>query len=82
MRSRRGGYTVTVCIPAGTVRLGSVDALVLWRPRLPWAPPEDREVGRQKYRFRRDPEGRWKFFGVRETHPARTVHQGSRENGV
>lgn len=63
---RRGAYAATVCVPQGTTRLAYVDIVVLWRPRLPWAPPEDTEMGRQLFRFRRDAGARWRFAGTRE----------------
>jgi hypothetical protein len=63
---RRGSYAATVCIPQGTTRLAYVDAVVLWRPRLPWAGPEDTEMGRQSYRFARDAAAKWRFGGMRE----------------
>lgn len=66
VRSRHGWYTATVCLPAGTAGLAWVEALVLWRPRLPWAPPEDHETGRQTYRYRRDADGSWRFVGVKD----------------
>jgi len=61
VRSRHGSYTATVCIPAGTAGLAWVDAVVLWRPRLPWAPPEDHETGRETYRYLRGPDGSWRY---------------------
>lgn len=66
VRRRRGAYAATVCVPQGTTRLAYADVVVLWRPRLPWAPPEDTEMGRQTYRFGRDGEAKWRFGGVRE----------------
>lgn len=66
VKRHRGFYTAAVCIPQGTNRLAYVDVTVLWRPRLPWAPAQDTEMGRQTYRFRRDPDARWRFGGVRE----------------
>jgi hypothetical protein len=66
VKRHRGSYWATVCLPAGTARLAFVDAVVLWRPHLPWAPPTDTEMGRQSYRFRREPDGRWKFLGARD----------------
>jgi hypothetical protein len=65
VKSRRGSYSASVCVPQGTNRLAFVDVLVLWRPRLPWAPPQDTEIGRQTYRFRRDADSHWHFAGVR-----------------
>lgn len=67
VRRRRGSYTATVCVPQGTTRLAYADVVVLWRPRLPWAPPEDTEMGRQTYRFGRDGEARWRFGGDRSS---------------
>ena len=69
VRSRRGHYTVTACLPAGTTGLAWVDVLVLWRPHLPRgasAAGEDHETGRQTYRYRREADGRWRFVGVHE----------------
>jgi hypothetical protein len=66
VRRRRGAYTATVCVPQGTTRLAYADVVVLWRPHLPWAPFEDTEMGRQTYRFTRDPKSKWWFGGVRE----------------
>lgn len=79
VRSRRGSFTATVCLPAGTNGLAWVDALVLWRPHLPWADeasdapsrparggPGDHETGRQTYRYRREPDGSWRFLGAHE----------------
>jgi hypothetical protein len=63
---RRGSYAAAVCVPQGTTRLAYVDVVVLWRPRAPWAPPQDTEMGRQLYRFRRDADAKWRFGGVRE----------------
>jgi len=63
---RRGSYAASVCVPQGTTRLAYVDVVVLWRPRAPWAPPEDTEMGRQIYRFRRDADSTWRFGGARE----------------
>ncbi len=63
VQRRRGSYTATLCIPAGTVRLAYLDLVVLWRPRLPWAGPEDTEMGRQVYRFRREPDSTWRLLG-------------------
>ena len=63
---RRGTYAASVCVPQGTTRLAYVDVVVLWRPRAPWAGPEDTEMGRQLYRFRRDADAKWRFGGVRE----------------
>jgi hypothetical protein len=63
---RRGSYAASVCVPQGTTRLAYVDVVVLWRPRAPWAQPEDTEMGRQLYRFRRDGDSTWKFGGVRD----------------
>jgi hypothetical protein len=60
LKRHRGTYSATICLPAGTTRLASVDAVMLWRPHRPWAPPTDTEIGRQIYRFRRDPESRWR----------------------
>lgn len=65
-RSRHGAYTATVCLPGGTTGLAWVEAVVLWRPHLPWAPPEDHETGRQSYRYRREADGSWCFLGVHE----------------
>jgi hypothetical protein len=65
-RSRHGGFTATICIPAGTNALGWVEAVVVWRPHLPWATPDDHETGRQSYRYRREADGNWNFLGVRE----------------
>ncbi len=59
VRRRRGAYAATVCVPQGTTRLAYADVVVLWRPRLPWAPPEDTEMGRQTYRFGRRPDHTW-----------------------
>ncbi|NDP42775.1 MAG: hypothetical protein GZ089_08685 [Aromatoleum sp.] len=66
VKRHRGSYTAAVCIPQGTTRLAYADVVVLWRPHLPWAPPEDTEMGRQTYRFRRDADATWRFAGVRE----------------
>jgi hypothetical protein len=78
---RRGSYAAAVCVPQGTTRLAYVDVVVLWRPRAPWASretvprtvsygpgrcPQDTEMGRQLYRFRRDADAKWRFGGVRE----------------
>lgn len=65
VRSRRGSYSATVCVPQGSMRLAFADVVVLWRPRLPWAPPQDTEMGRQVYRFTRTPDAAWRFAGVR-----------------
>jgi hypothetical protein len=67
VKSRHGSYAASVCIPQGTTRLAFVDVLVVWRPRLPWAPPQDTEIGRQSYRFTRGPDAAWRFSGLRET---------------
>lgn len=37
VRSRRGCFTASVCVPAGTVGLAWVEVVVLWRPHAPWA---------------------------------------------
>lgn len=66
VRRRRGAYSATVCVPVGTNGLAWVDVLVLWRPRLPWAPPEDHETGRMAYRYRRKADGSCGFLGTRE----------------
>ena len=66
VKRHRGSYTAAVCIPQGTTRLAFADVVVLWRPHLPWAPPEDTEMGRQRYRFRRDGDGAWRFGGTSE----------------
>jgi hypothetical protein len=66
VRRQRGSYAAAVCVPQGTTRLAYVDVVVLWRPHLPWAPPEDTEMGRATYRFRRDADGKWRFGGARE----------------
>jgi hypothetical protein len=66
VRSRRGAYAATVCVPQGTNRLAFADVLVLWRPRLPWAPPQETEIGRQSYRFLRNADASWRFAGARE----------------
>jgi len=66
VRRRRGSFTATLCLPAGTVSLAYVEALVLWRPHLPWALPSEHETGREVYRYRRDSEGRWAFLGRTE----------------
>jgi hypothetical protein len=63
---RRGTYAASVCVPQGTTRLAYADVVVLWRPRAPWAPPNDTEMGRQTYRFRRDADSTWRFAGVRD----------------
>ena len=66
VRSRHGAYSATVCVPAGTNRPAWVEALVLWRPRRPWGPPEDHETGRQTYRYRRESDGSWRFLGTED----------------
>lgn len=58
---RRGHYRATVCVPAGSARLALAEVTVLWRPRLPWAPPQDTEMGRVEYLFTRDPDSTWRF---------------------
>ncbi len=63
---RRGSFAASVCVPQGTTRLAYVDVVALWRPRAPWAPPEDTEMGRQVYRFRREADATWRFGGVRD----------------
>jgi len=63
---RRGAYAASVCVPQGSTRLAYADVVVLWRPRAPWAGPEDTEMGRTSYRFRRDADSTWRFGGVRE----------------
>jgi hypothetical protein len=65
-KRRRGAYAATVCVPQGTTRLAWIDVVVLWRPRPPWAGPEQTEMGRQSYRFHRDVDARWRFGGARE----------------
>jgi hypothetical protein len=65
-RSRHGSYTATLCLPAGTNALAWVEAVVLWRPHVPWAAPEDHETGRQAYRYRREAGGSWSFLGIHE----------------
>jgi hypothetical protein len=66
-----------VCLPGGTIGLGWVEAVVLWRPHLPSASSEsaehrrgaaheEHETGRQAYRYRREPDGSWRFFGTHE----------------
>jgi hypothetical protein len=77
VRSHHGCYTTTVCVPGGTIGLGWVEVVVLWRPHLPTfveqtqarrgnAPAEDHETGRQSYRYRREADGSWRFLGVHE----------------
>ena len=66
VKRHRGSYTAAVCVPQGTTRLAFADVVVLWRPHLPWAGPEDTEMGRQTYRFRRDGDATWRFGGARE----------------
>ena len=66
VKRHRGFYTAAVCIPQATTRLAFTDVVVLWRPHLPWAAPQDTEMGRQRYRFRREADARWRFGGVRE----------------
>lgn len=66
IRRRRGSFTAALCLPAGTVSLAYVEALVLWRPHLPGAPPSEHETGREVYRYRRTSEGRWAFLGTTE----------------
>jgi hypothetical protein len=66
VKRHRGSYTAAVCIPQGTTRLAFTDVVVLWRPHLPWAPPEDTEMGRATYRFRRESDSKWRFAGARE----------------
>lgn len=63
---KRGSYSATVCLPAGSRRLAVATVTVLWRPRRPWAEPEDTEIGRQFYDFARDADGEWRHRSVRE----------------
>jgi hypothetical protein len=65
-KSRRGAFAASVCVPQGTNRLAYADVLVLWRPHLPWAPPQDTEIGRRVHRFRRDADSNWRHGGSRE----------------
>lgn len=62
---KRGSYSATVCVPSGTRRLAVATVTVLWRPRYPWAEPEDTEIGRQFYDFARDHDGDWHHRGTR-----------------
>ena len=66
VKRHRLSFVATVCVPQATTRLALVDVVVLWRPRLPWAPPQDTEMGRQSYRFARGPDSTWRFAGTRE----------------
>ena len=66
VRRRKGSFTATLCLPAGTVSLAFVDALVLWRPHLPGEQASEHETGREVYRYRRDSDGRWRFLGRTE----------------
>jgi hypothetical protein len=76
VKRRRGVFDATLCLPAGTAQLAWHDALVLWRPTLPWAPQHDEgrdehapavhhETGREYLRYRRDAQARWVFLGTR-----------------
>jgi hypothetical protein len=71
VKSRRGSYAASVCVPQGTTRLAYVEVVVLWRPHLPWAAPTETEMGRQAYRFQRDPDSTWRFLGQREMRSSR-----------
>lgn len=71
IRSGRGRFHATVCLPVGTNGLAWADVLVIWRPGAPWARerdggPRDHETGRQTYRYRRESDGAWSFVGVNE----------------
>jgi hypothetical protein len=66
LRRKHGSFSATLCLPAGTAGLAWVEALVLWRPHLPGAPPSEHETGREVYRYRRDADGRWRFVGLSE----------------
>jgi len=73
IQRRRGVYSATLCLPAGTAQLAWHDVLVLWRPTLPVAPQRDdddgpavlHETGREFLRYRRDAQSRWVFLGTR-----------------
>lgn len=65
VRSRRGHFSATLCLPQGTAQLAWIDAVVLWRPGLPWAPPGDTETGRLVLSWRRDATGAWVRGGTR-----------------
>jgi hypothetical protein len=64
VRRRRGHFVLTICVPKGSRKLAYVDVTAIWRPRFPWAPPEETEVGRKAYAFARDAEGAWGPRGV------------------
>jgi hypothetical protein len=64
IKRKRGHHSLTVCIPSGTRRLAAVEVVCLWRPRFPWAPPQDTEIGREVRVFVRDGEGVWAPRGV------------------
>jgi hypothetical protein len=64
LRRKRGHFALTVCVPGGTRRLAAVEVTCLWRPRFPWAPPEETEIGREVRVFLRDGAGEWQPRGV------------------
>lgn len=67
LRRRRGHFVATLLLPGGTEGLAWIDALMLWRPHLPWAPPDaagSHEIGRSRQRWRRDADARWVFAGM------------------
>jgi len=66
LRRRHGHFALTVCIPGGTRRLAAVEVPCLWRPRFPWAPPEETEIGREVRVFLRDGTGAWQPRGVHD----------------
>jgi len=68
LRRKRGHHCLTVCVPGATRRLAAVEVVCLWRPRFPWAPPEETEIGREVRLFLRDSDGAWRPRGVRAPH--------------
>ncbi len=64
LRRKRGQYTATVCVGAGSRGLARSNVTVIWRPRAPWAEPEDTEIARVTYEFERDSDGNWQRRGT------------------
>lgn len=64
LRRKRGHHALTLCVPVGTRRLAAAEVVCLWRPRFPWAPPEETEIGREVRVFLRDGSGAWVPRGV------------------
>ncbi len=65
LRRKRGHWSLTACVPGATRRLAVAEVVCLWRPRFPWAPPEETEIGREVRTYLRGADGVWVARGVR-----------------